>query len=165
VLAFRPVVDLIPGPPQRPKSRALPPVTRVGRGSTLVIALGLLAAGAANVAFLALEPFDGMIGSDAVWRIAATGAAGASALSAGWIAERVAARLLLTVAAILLLLLGGITPVLAVGAPILLALLTAVARDLAIVTADLPAVRIRLLLFAAVGLGGPPLVALAHLFA
>jgi hypothetical protein len=137
----------------------------VTRWASSVAILAVLAAAAANVAYLTVEPLDGMSGSDASGRIAATGTAAAAALSAGWLAARPLPRLLLTLASVLLLLAAGVMPVLALGAPILLVVLTGLARDVAAVTAHLPEVRVRLLTFTAVALGGPPLVALAHLLA
>jgi hypothetical protein len=133
----------------------------VSRGRSAVALLALGAAAAANLAFLSAEPLDGML-TDARSRVVAAAVAALASLAAGWSASGLVTRGFLIVTAILVLLIGGVTPALAVGAPILLALLTRLARDLDR-AADHPArLRVHLFVFAAVGLGGPPLVALAH---
>lgn len=143
----------------RVQSRPMP------RRVAALVALALLGAAAANVVYLASEPLAGLVAGEAVARAVATAAAGAAALVAGVVMTRSLPRVLLVASAVLLLAVVGLPPALAVGAPLLLALLSGLAKDVAEVTQDLPGVRARLLVLVAVGLAGPPTIALAHLFA
>lgn len=117
---------------------------------------------AANCVYLLLVGFDGVGAQEAVGRAIGAASAGAAAVAAGTVVRSVVLRAALLLLAVATLLLVGITPVLAVPAPAILALLSGSVRDVAAITKGFPELRARLLLLAAVALTGPPLVALAE---
>jgi hypothetical protein len=130
--------------------------------SVALAAAGLLVAMAANCVYLLLVGFDGVGAQEAVGRAIGAASAGAAAVAAGTVVRSAVLRTALLLLAVATLLLVGITPVLAVPAPAILALLSGSVRDVAAITKGFPELRARLLLLAAVALTGPPLVALAE---